>query len=61
MKSNTSGFVGVHWRGDARKWRSYIRTDGKNKYLGYFSDLSDAVKARLDAEQKYDFHPNHGV
>jgi hypothetical protein len=60
-KNNSSGFSGVHWRGDTGKWRAYINKAGKREYLGYFKDLSDAVKSRLDAEIKHDFHPNHGV
>ena len=56
--NSTSGFVGVNWYHG--KWRVRIRSDGEAKYLGSFENLSDAVKARLDAEEKYGFHPNHG-
>ena len=27
--------------------------DGKNKHLGYFADIQDAIKARKEAEKKY--------
>lgn len=31
-----------------------------NRLLGYFKNISDAAKARKEAEKYYDYHPNHG-
>lgn len=53
--------VGVHWDRARGKWMSSIRMNGKNKHLGRFDDISDAIEARKAAEQKYSFHENHGL
>ena len=52
-KSNTSGYKGVHFDKQTNKWRAEIRLNNKNFKLGRFTDIQDAVKARLKAEQKY--------
>lgn len=58
--NNTSGYFGVSWHKHYGKWTASITgTDGV-KYLGYFSDISDAIKAREAAEVKYEYHKNHG-
>ncbi len=59
-KSNTSGCTGVVWSRQKQKWWANIMVDAKQIYLGTFSDFSQAVKARKDAEIKYGFHANHG-
>lgn len=60
FRNNTSGHMGVNWSKRARKWKSYINLDGRQKHLGCFDDLAEAVTARKAAEHKYGFHPNHG-
>lgn len=57
---NTSGIVGVSWKADRKKWHSQIRVDGKDKHLGFFEDINDAVIARKNANTLYEFHRNHG-
>lgn len=59
-KNNTSGFCGVYWKGELNKWMVLIQSFGKTKYIGIFSDLSDAVKARIDAESRSGYHDNNG-
>ena len=59
-KNKTSGFVGVNFDRASNKWRGQIKVKRKNVYLGMFSDIDDAIKARKDAEIKYGFHKNHG-
>ena len=59
-KNNTSGFMGVYYLKKTNKWYGQIRIDNKLIHLGYFSDKADAIKARKDAEIKYNFHINHG-
>lgn len=48
-KSNTSGYKGVTWRKDIKKWHSQIEVqeNGKRrgKHLGYYDDVLDAAKA----------------
>lgn len=51
--TNKTGIIGVCWKTDKNKWKSYITLNGKQKHLGYFNDIEDAIKARLKAEAKY--------
>lgn len=57
-RENTSGVIGVRWTKGA--WQASITVAGNRKYLGRFSDLSDALAARKLAEVDLGFHPNHG-
>ena len=57
--SNKSGVTGVSFCKRDGKWRAYIKLD-KNKFLGAFDDVSEAAKARKDAEVEYGYHSNHG-
>ena len=45
LRSNTSGFKGVNWNSDEKKWRARITVNCKQIYLGDFSNLIDAAKA----------------
>ncbi len=58
--TNSSGVTGVFWNYIHRKWQASISVEGKKIFLGRFSDICAAEKARKDAEAKYGFHPNHG-
>ena len=53
QKNNSSGVIGVGWKKDVQKWRVRITIDGKSKLLGEFINKDDAIKVRLEAEQKY--------
>ena len=50
---NTSGCTGVYKKGN--KWYSKITVHYKNIFLGSFGSYEEAVKARRDAEVKYNF------
>lgn len=52
-KNNKTGKVGVVAR--RGKYEARITVDGVRVHLGTFTELQDAVKARLDAEDKYGF------
>lgn len=52
-KDNTSGVTGVRWHKATDKWQSDIYVNGKNIYLGVFSDKNKAIAARKEAEKKY--------
>lgn len=60
-KRNTSGFVGVHYSPKRRDYQAYIVSGGKRFFLGYYKKLSDAVKARVEAEALHGFHIDHGM
>tara|TARA_R110001632_G_C11251742_1_gene408913 strand:+ start:123 stop:656 length:534 start_codon:yes stop_codon:yes gene_type:complete len=57
---NSSGFLGVCWHKPTESWQVSINTNTNRIYLGIFKKLSDAVKTRVDAEEKYGYHKNHG-
>lgn len=51
-KRNKSGVRGVCWKELDKAWFAYITTDYKQKSLGYFKRLEDAITARLKAEKE---------
>ena len=52
-KANTSGVRGVCFHKREGKWMAYIGIKGKDIFLGYYTSLGDAAKARRAAEEKY--------
>lgn len=57
---NTSGFSGVSYANDRKKWRAYITIFYKRKYVGEFLSKNGAIHARKCAEEKYfnEFSPS---
>lgn len=51
-RHNTSGYKGVCWHKQSKCWRAYITVGQKQKSLGLFDDILDAVKARQEAEEQ---------
>ena len=47
-----SGHKGVAWHSRNKKWQVQMRVRGTHYYIGQFSELQDAVNARLQAEKK---------
>lgn len=52
-KTNTSGYKGVHFAKNIKKWEAYIFKDYKKIGLGFFVDIKDAIIARKKAELIY--------
>lgn len=52
-KHNSSGYNGVSWHKPRRKWRAYIFVDYTQVHLGLFDKISDAIKARKQAERAF--------
>lgn len=52
-KNNSTGVNGVYWHKQAKRYVARITISGKDIYLGCFSKLEEARKARLQAEEKY--------
>ena len=50
---NTSGFKGVTWHSQAKKWRATIKVNQKKLSLGYFTNPKDAAKAYDTAALQY--------
>jgi hypothetical protein len=55
--NNTSGFKGVHWNAQRRKWQAAIRVNGKSRHLGLFTCPVEAASAynRVAAESFGEF------
>jgi hypothetical protein len=51
-KRNTSGARGVTWYRQTKKWAATIYRDGKNRHLGYFSDIASASVAYEQARSE---------
>lgn len=52
--TNTSGFKGVSWDRDTKKWRAYVKKNGRRFHLGLFDNIDDAHRAYLaGAEDKF--------
>lgn len=50
--NNKSGYKGVCWDKCRNKWCADIRIQGKRFRLGRFDNIEDAVRARIEAEEK---------
>lgn len=53
QETSKSGKVGVNYYAPSNKWAAKIGYRYKNIHLGYFNNFEDAVKARIEAEEKY--------
>lgn len=51
--NNTSGYTGVWFSNQKKKWVAEIKIEGKKIYLGSFENIADAVNARRKGEEKY--------
>lgn len=52
-KNNKSGCKGVYWAKDKQKWTVQVTINNKTKYIGRYTNLEDAIKARQEASEKY--------
>jgi hypothetical protein len=52
-KLNKSGFNGVSWNVNNRKWVAQIAFNNKKMHLGFFNDLTEAAKSFNAAALKY--------
>lgn len=43
---SSTGHKGVAWHSQRKKWRAYVWKDGKQKSLGLYKTIEEAVKAR---------------
>ena len=59
-KNSTSKINGVNQIKSTGKFRAYITLDGKQKHLGVFTTVEEAMEARKTADAYYAFHANHG-
>ena len=57
-KHNTSGHMGISWYARDQKWNVYIKVNKKNKWLGRYASIDDAIAVRKAAEQAHYNLPN---
>ncbi len=52
QKNNTSGARGVTWASHQKKWRAYVKYEGKNHYFGYYDTVEEAANAAKEGRKK---------
>lgn len=57
---NTSGICGVSWSEKSGKWYAQVGHQGRTIPLGLYLDITDAILARLRANETLGFTPGHG-
>jgi hypothetical protein len=57
---NKSGRIGVCFNKKTGKWLATIKVNRRQKYLGDFALIEDAIAAREAAERELGYHENHG-
>lgn len=50
---NRSGYKGVGWCSRKNRWRSRIQLGSREKHLGYYENIEDAIKVRKKAEEEH--------
>lgn len=58
---SVSNITGVHWNKKSSKWSAEVYHNGKKYFLGYFTSIEDAAKARQLKNEEFNFHKNHGA
>lgn len=60
QSNNTSGYKGVTWNKNAKKWKARVQYDGKEHHIGYFDSALEAyeetVKFRNMLHKKFARH-----
>lgn len=51
--TNTSGYKGVSWDKSRKKWRAYIKINGRYITVGRFANKMSAVQARREASKTH--------
>jgi len=51
-KNNSSGYKGVAWHSQRKKWRAFIMLDHKQISLGLYNDIEEVYKVRLEKENE---------
>lgn len=52
-RHNKSGHIGVSWFKKHKAWTVYIKVNKKNKWLGCYKNLNDAIAARKAGERQF--------
>ena len=46
QSNNSSGFEGISFDNEKKKWHAYVNVKRKRHFLGYHAYIKDAVRAR---------------
>jgi hypothetical protein len=57
---NTSGYNGVGWCKQKKKWQAIVTSEGTVKHLGFFANKNDAIEARHKVNEGLGFTDRHG-
>ena len=49
--NNTSGYLGVNWSKEKKKWHAKLGSGYRRIHIGYFDDPEEAHKAYLEAKK----------
>jgi len=53
LSTNKSGYTGVHWKKERKKWKAAVYMDNKEHFLGYFDEAEKAYEAVVAFKQVY--------
>lgn len=53
QSNNSSGYKGIVWDKERKKWKAQISVNGKHVLIGRFSNIEDAVKAYDEIAKQY--------
>lgn len=56
-KNSKSMVKGVSWHVRNKKWQATITNEGRKIHIGYYDDIKDAKRARLEAEVRFGWMP----
>lgn len=52
-KNNTSGYKGIYWNKRKEKWHIHLTVNQKDRHIGYYETLEEAINARNVAVKKF--------
>lgn len=52
QRNSTTGYRGVAYHKQSRKWQAYINIEGKRHFLGLYISIEGAIAARLNYERE---------
>lgn len=59
-RTNSSGEMCISWFKRYAKWQVKITVNHKQKHIGFFAEMDEAIVARDKAWAEHGFHENHG-
>lgn len=60
-RGSASGYTGVTYDKCNKGWKAHIQVNGRHYNLGVYKTVEQAREARLSANERFGFDPNHGA